>query len=880
MMLSRLMRSFRLRSFKFASLIFSLCIVAVLVSPLDSACAQVGNPKTKWSMIETPHFTVIYDSRQQQLGRLYATQAEQAFELVAPAFGVWPKKTVIVVDDGTDLANGSATPWPYPTIMAYPVLPTVNDSIGEYGDWGLELLTHEYTHILTFEPTTGLFKSFRWIFGSIIRPNGLLPRWYTEGLAVEMETRTSKFGRLRSATFLSIARAMVEEGTLRAEKIDRINESIPEWPGGNRPYLMGALVWDEITRRGGDKIIGELNLAYSRNIPFLIDRPLKARLGVDYETLLTSVYDRVEKRATEQIEAIRSAGSPRQEKLLREGYFANAPSISPDGQKLAFITRSHNIANYIVLKNRGNEQTPFNTVKGVKLAESSDINRVAWLPNSKSFIYDSISPIDVYYSYSDLWRCDLEIDESRTNKEDETNCKLTRLTRGLRAREPAVSPDATKVIFVRTTPGSTELASANIDGSKITTLYRPPFETRLSLPTFLNAEEVVFSERRKDGKEYLKLLKIITASDGNLKRAGDAITILPRYAPAYSPRMTPEGLIFISERNGVSNFYLARSDFNAARPITNVTTRILNGDYDSTTKELVYSRLESAGASLYAMPLSEGRKLPVALPTVAALIDSTYPELPKPMSPASFVAEDYRPGRWLIPQYWYPYGYFLPGGVYGQAQTTAFDPLGHHSLSLTVAGDTLSKKASIFGSYMNAQTPVITTLAGQHINEYLYSSGLIRQTTAGSLSGSFFLPKLSNSWRGGLGWQYLQTNSGSTSLSRQGPRATVSYRNVTQSGFEISPERGGSISISHAEYLSGLGNTAYGQTEIYASKFLSGVILPERHAIALFANANIAPNLNRTILGRSTVGGNYQNGLIQDSFVMRGYGLASSLVAT
>ncbi|RYZ75384.1 MAG: hypothetical protein EOP05_07990, partial [Proteobacteria bacterium] len=264
----------------------------LLTALTPTASAQLGDPKVKWSMIETPHFTVIYDSRQQSLGRLYAAQAEQAFALVAPAFGVWPKKTVLIVDDGTDLSNGSAMAWPYPTITAYPVLPLSGDVVGEYGDWGLELLTHEYTHILNFEPATGIFKPLRWVFGSIVRPNALLPRWYSEGLAVEMETRTSKFGRLRSASFLSIARAMVEEGSLRKEDIGRINESIPEWPGGNRPYLMGALVWDEITRRGGDKIIGELNLAYSRSLPFLIDRPLKARLGVDYATLLSSVYDR------------------------------------------------------------------------------------------------------------------------------------------------------------------------------------------------------------------------------------------------------------------------------------------------------------------------------------------------------------------------------------------------------------------------------------------------------------------------------------------------------------------------------------------------------------------------------------------------------------
>src|SRR6476659_9054153 len=121
----------------------TLAVTVFASSPAQSA----SDPHTHWSTIETEHFSVIYDSRQQSLAERYASDAENAFAAIAPAFGVWPEKTTIYLDDSTDLSNGSASPWPYPLIMAYPVLPLTNDVIGEYGAWSRELLTHEYTHI-------------------------------------------------------------------------------------------------------------------------------------------------------------------------------------------------------------------------------------------------------------------------------------------------------------------------------------------------------------------------------------------------------------------------------------------------------------------------------------------------------------------------------------------------------------------------------------------------------------------------------------------------------------------------------------------------------------------------------------------------------------
>lgn len=846
---------------------FALIASSSLVTTQARSAVAIGrDPSIEWKQIETDHFIVVYDSRQQSLGEMYARQAEVAFAAVSPSFGLWPAKTVIVVDDTTDIANGYASAFPYPAITAFPVLPTGLDVVSEYGDWGLELLTHEYTHILTFEPSTGVFRPLRWIFGGIMRPNVFLPRWYTEGLAVEIETRYSTHGRLRSNSFLAIARSMVEEGTLRKEDIGRINESIPGWPGGNRPYLFGSLVWDEITRRGGDKMIGDLNLAYSRRMPFFIDGPLRERLdGVDYENLLDLTYKRIEVRANAQIDKINAAGSVEFREFEREGLYSHSPAVSPDGLKLANVGRDHNIDSYVHLFERTDVKKSFRDAgEGTRATSGESITRVSWLPDSSGFIYDSVGTDDRYYSYADLYRYSL------------ADKKAKAITRGLRAREAIVAANGASVVFVQMTPGSSRLACLPIDGSgdgkseakvEAKIIYQPALQTRVSRPEFLDATHLVFSERRDDGNEVLKTLEIREEAPC-IAAVGEPKVILAGFAPAQFPRMTRDGLLFISDRTGVANVYLANSGLTDARALTNTTTRVMNAELDATTNELIVSRLEARGLQL--ITVTPPAK-PLSPPTVGSLVETEWPKFEAPKVVTETPSEDYSPWPHLVPQYWMPFAYVVPDGSYVQASTSAADAVGRHAYAFTGAYDSLSERPSVFGQYLNSTTRVQLAFAGEDIHEYIYGGGFSRQSTSGSVTGSFFLPKLSEKWRGALGWQYLQTDALGALTIRNGARASVLYSNASQMGFEISPEKGGAFSVSHARFFPDMGNIEYEQTDLTGIKYLSGWILPERHAIALSASASVAPRLNRSILGRSTVGGNYQNGLIQNAFVMRGF---------
>ncbi len=229
---------------KIISLYFGLFIS--LLSFSLSTKAQV-DPSIEWKTLHLPHFELVYDARHQELANIYAARLEAAYANVAPLFPAGPIKTTVVLDDHTDLTNGAATVFPYPLIMVYPVLPAPQESIGEYNDWASELVTHEFTHILAMSPQRDTVLGLSYFFGSLMSPNILLPRWWHEGLAVEMETRFSTAGRLRSPQQDAWLRSYVLDNHWNEMKISEANEvNIPTWPYGARPYLIGAAMWSEL----------------------------------------------------------------------------------------------------------------------------------------------------------------------------------------------------------------------------------------------------------------------------------------------------------------------------------------------------------------------------------------------------------------------------------------------------------------------------------------------------------------------------------------------------------------------------------------------------------------------------------------------------------
>ncbi|HRO68654.1 MAG TPA: hypothetical protein PL182_13865, partial [Pseudobdellovibrionaceae bacterium] len=239
-------------------------ILSVLVFFAFSPLAWPAEFPAHWKFqtLRTPHFDIIVNAEQQEMGRFYAKKLEKAYGLVTPLFTDVPKRVTVVLADKTDLTNGYATRMPYPHMFFFPVLPGPQESIGETGDWALELAVHELTHILTFEAVSGVMEPLQSVFGTILSPNLLLPGWWKEGVAVQTETQLSHGGRLRSAYQDGVLRSIVADDKTSRFDIATINECVPFWTEGMSAYLFGSVFWSEAVAEKGPEVIDRLHQAH------------------------------------------------------------------------------------------------------------------------------------------------------------------------------------------------------------------------------------------------------------------------------------------------------------------------------------------------------------------------------------------------------------------------------------------------------------------------------------------------------------------------------------------------------------------------------------------------------------------------------------------
>jgi hypothetical protein len=192
--------------------LIALCVLLFAWPPKAYAA---GDPDLDWWTIETQHFRIHYERGLEPLAERLAELSEQIHTRLIEPLGYAPTtRTEIALTDTTDNANGSATALPLNTVRLFVTAPSDLSPLGDYDDWYLGLMTHEYTHILHLDNVSGVPSVINAILGKTLVPNQFQPRWLTEGLAVMTESRFTSGGRMRGSIYEMYMRADVTEGRI------------------------------------------------------------------------------------------------------------------------------------------------------------------------------------------------------------------------------------------------------------------------------------------------------------------------------------------------------------------------------------------------------------------------------------------------------------------------------------------------------------------------------------------------------------------------------------------------------------------------------------------------------------------------------------------
>jgi len=732
------------------------------------------DPRLDWQVLESPHFSIyfsvaqndeqdkeIFSYNNEQLAQEVADIAEEAYHRVNAQLGSPDKhhhlqKIAIIMEDFSDYALGFASSFPHRVIRISLAGPTAKSFDMKFKSWLKMVITHEYTHIAHFEMTSGpVTTALRALFGQILTPNALQPIWSIEGLAVYNETQFSTGGRgVDSRYDMYLRMAALED---KFNTLDQINGYyLTSWPDGTAPYIYGQSIIHFIAQKyGEDKVIAlsEIFCEY----PYLgFNYALKKAIGLNTEELYQNWKDCLKEKYQLQSQKILSQKklTPSQQ-LTKYDYWVDYPhwisTSAPDGDKknkiavrvytphsYPFIQIINPLSPSLPFTPRSTENQTPQTQPLIKRVYGSGSSFDITADGSK-IIYAKLDDYEQFYKFYDLYLFDL-----KTKKE-------TRLSEGLRARDPSWSPDPDpdnpQIVAVINQSGTNNLALINLPSSsssinenqptyklisKKDIVYLTNFRdgTQLSQPTWSpNGDRIAFSAWRQ-GYQDIYILNLDSDNIGNS-------TLQPIFYDKFidlSPCWSPDGhyLFFSSDRTGIYNIFTFSLSDKKLYQITNVLGGAFQPAISPDGTQLAFTSYHATGYELHLMEIS----LTNPDPSKWAEIEIKYTEPPivatqqfnKDLNASSNSENNYQIHAYhpltsfWPPTYWIPAAQLIDNDLGIGFSTELKDILGFHFLPLSITYGILNNSLNYNFNYYNySYLPIInfylsgnSTLASQN----------------------------------------------------------------------------------------------------------------------------------------------------------------------
>ena len=654
-----------------------------------------------WHSIESAHFAVHYHEPLGVVARSLLGRAEEINEKIERSLGLTlSQRVALVLTDEDDAANGFANVIPYNAIRLRVAAPDDMSPLADYDDWLRTLLTHEHTHVLHLEETSGIPLLLQKVLGRFYTPQQKLPGWFIEGLAVFEESAQTSGGRARGTMFEMFLRMDALENRLLG--LDWIGFDGEPWPHGNVRYLYGQAFVQFIADRYGSEALGGFVREYGRRlVPYGLNRALKRSTGQTFVELYAEFLRDLRERSRQVQESVLSRGALEGKRLTFHGELTRSPRFLSD-QEIVYAVAD---ARHVPELRRLPLATPAEPRRIVRIPGTA---QPAALPDGRGLLYATIDIHRGRYAFNELF----EIGKEGAGRR--------KLTRALRAREPDVSPDGRHVAYVTHAAGTShlELAElADIAGTRRVVVRSRRFE-QVFTPRFSpDGKTIAYSAFNRGGYRDLWLLTIATGERRRITydRALDRGPVFSRDA---------QQLYFSSDRSGIANLYAYRLADGCLVQLTNVLGGAFQPDVSPDGKRLVYVGYGAKGFDLYTLELAQVTPR-AAGPSFERPSPHAEPE------PLAEVSGPYRPYATLYPRSYEVGTEDVGTGTRLWLSTQGADVVGFHGYALRVAQDLDQNQRAIEVNYAyrRPRFPVFVRGAAQRFE-----------------AGSFFANGRARSW--------------------------------------------------------------------------------------------------------------------------------------
>lgn len=674
------------------TLLVAMIVLIAVVLPCRSTHAAF-DPTLRFYTIETDHFRVTYHSGLEEVAQHVASTAESIHESMTVAMGYTPtkEKTEISLIDSAESANGSASSLPYNAVRLLVTAPEDFSPLGDVDDWYLELVTHEYTHVLHTDNIHGIPAIVNAVLGKTLSPNQIQPRWILEGYAVHQESARTSAGRLRNSMWDMFMRTDVLEGNVAT--LDQISSSVRRWPQGNLFYLYGSYLIDWIAETYGEGALRHMSRDYGGQlIPWGIQRSIRRATGRTYDELYPAWIQSLERRYAAQADAVKQRGIREGKRLTHHGQIARYPRWIPKGAwaehqggllyyrddqhyrpGLYALDVTRDARGAVVLANE----------KGSDLvARTTTESFASFLPDG-GLLFSSADFHRNVFLYGDLER----MEPGSKSPFGTPDGGRTRMTPPLmRASDPSTSPDGRRVVFTQNHAGTRSIHIANLEPEGLTAI-RPLVPTAFLEQAFTprwspDGTHVVYSVWKRGGYRDIRYVDV---------RDGTSVEITSDRAVDGSPSFSPDGrwIYFHSDRTGIMNLYAYEIASGRLKQVTNVLTGAYSPEASPDGRTLAYVGYSKDGFDLHAMPVDESSW------TDAAPYVDEHPS-PPPVRARRWQPKPYSAWRTLLPR---RYSVQITPGSFGQSiilSAIGSDITGLHTVTATSIVET--EKPQLQGS--------------------------------------------------------------------------------------------------------------------------------------------------------------------------------------
>ena len=652
------------------------------ISASSTAAAVRYDPRLRFRVLRTPHFSIYYHQGEDQLARRLAVIAEDVRADLSNRLALdAPTHTHVVLVDQTDVSNGWSTPVPYNLIELAVVPPAPSSFLGHHDDWLRLVFAHEYTHILHLDRVGGWMKAVRWLLGRnpASFPNLFVPAWQIEGIATWSESAVTGLGRLHAADVAAVVSSAGTPG--RPFPIDRAGGGLIAWPSGHAPYFLGGYFYEELARRGQPSALGDLTRATARRVPYFGNGAFGGVFGESTAELWRTAFVRPLAAPAPSAVAVK--------RLTHEGFVVTGPRL------VRVSSERDAAAAFVYYTSQGPHRFP--DIRRTTLGGTGS-TRVAtrYLGDALSsdgrwLYFDQVEYAGPVAQFADLYAFNVETG------------RTVRLSHGQRLTDPDVNRSGTRLAAVRARHGHKEVVLWRLARAADEPPALPPTPERIvgeagcefATPRWSPDGERVAAVRHCRGS--LPAIVVITAEDGAVRIVSSEPT-----ARAVTPAWMPDGrsIVFASDRQD-RRFKLYRVDVvspgspTAPPPVPMLLLDAPGGvlwpDVSADGRMVAFTSMTGDGYDVFAATLSEVSPQPTdALPVGIGTGQPTAPtDDPAGVSPSDSNAPGrkpadsrYAPWRTLVPRAWTPVITIDGSRVDIGAGVGASDVLGYHAYAL------------------------------------------------------------------------------------------------------------------------------------------------------------------------------------------------------